>query len=147
MRGFPLFNLLIMLAVVLALTLPLGWISGARTTVEATAPPKADAAQIVGTNIGIRLAHPAEAASLWLGEKLVQEWKPAVDGQRLEARLELPMNESAMEFEVRLKWPENTPQTVAEISVEPDGMPARQTNLWARGHTEEVIHFNWKTTP
>ena len=101
---------------------------------------------MVTTSVSVRLVHPAQEVSLRKGEKLLHTWKPA-EGTELQASIPLPLEESTMEIEVSLIWPEGTPNTVAEIKLEPENLEARTANIWGQGSTSEILTFQWITPP
>lgn len=146
MRGFPLINLLFVLVLLAGMAAPLIVLS-----VEADGQPavvntsvKADVNKPV--SIHIRLVHPALEAGIYREDKLVHAWKLPDDGQELNASVELPYVAKSMEIEVRLKWPDGTPETVAEVTLEPENLPGKSQNIWGSGETSEVLNFSWNET-
>ena len=149
MRGFPLLNLLIALLFSGAVLWPLVHQSTAGTG-RSTAPapaPQNDAAPAATTSarISIRLVHLAATVRLIDGNAVLHEWKPSPQELQLEESVRIPMNEQRTEFTVQINWPAGTPDTVAELRVEPDGLAARLTNLWSSGGSvDEVVSLTWK---
>lgn len=71
MRGYPLVNLLLALAAVLALAIPLSSLSRDKETKAAEIVTSPISKDFVSTNVTVKLAHPAAAASLWADRKSV----------------------------------------------------------------------------
>jgi hypothetical protein len=43
-----------------------------------------------------------------------------------------------------VEWPEGTPDTVAEVTIEPDGLAAQTVNVWGTGgRAEEIVSVSW----
>ena len=129
MRGFPLINLLFVLALLAAMAAPLIVLS-----VEAEGKPpavvegiKPDGSRPV--SIQLRLVHPVLEAGIYRDDKLVHAWKLPEDGLDLRASVELPYVSKSMEIEVRLKWPVGTPETVAEVTLEPENLAGKSQNV------------------
>ena len=143
MRGFPLINLLFVLVLLAGMATPLILLS-----VDADGKPAAPAESIKSdgsrpVSIKLRLAHPALEAGIYRDDKLVHAWKLPEDGLELNASVELPYVSKSMEIEVRLKWPEGTPETVAEVTLEPESLIGKSQNIWGSGETSEVLNFSW----
>ncbi len=150
MRGFPLINLLLVVALILLTSFPLVRLAQHEAGPQPAASQETRAAEsdasMVTTSVSVRLVHPAQEVSLRKGEKLLHTWKPA-EGTELQASIPLPLEESTMEIEVSLIWPEGTPNTVAEIKLEPENLEARTANIWGQGSTSEILTFQWITPP
>lgn len=142
MRGFPLVNFLLTLSVLVALAAPLVSLSR-----DAARPPLVRNLQPEGTQltqVSVRLAHAATEASLWRGQQMLHTWPLPQPSTEFEATVNLPHEGALTEFEIRLTWPAGTPQTLAEITVEPPGLASRSQNVWGTGHAAEVLTFTWK---
>jgi hypothetical protein len=147
MRGFPFFNLIICLFLCGGVLLPLVYRA---TTVPAAAIPTpapvatATHASRVPAHVSLHFVHAPVGARLKAGDKMLHEWKPGKPDTELEEDVTLPISEGRSEFTVQIEWPAGTPATVAELRVEPDGLPARTANIWGTGSADEVIALTWK---
>ena len=148
MRGFPLLNLLIALLLSGAVLLPLVY----RATRVAPAPAEVtgqpgespDKGGAVSSHVRLHCGHAPSSVRLRNGETLLHEWS-SPPGSILEETLALPFNDNRTEFTVQATWPAGTPETVIEITVEPDGKAARMANVWASGAAaDELVTLTWE---
>ena len=146
MRGFPLFNLLICLLLSGAMFLPLvlraTHIAPAAAAQAASLP--AEAVATMPVLVALKFVHPPQSLKLSAGGKVLTEWTNGSSELRWEQNAELPKG-PRLEFSLAVQWPENTPDTVAEVTVEPDGLAAKTQNLWSGGAAaDEVMTFTWE---
>ena len=146
MRGFPFLNLLLALLVSGAVVWPLVW----RSTQVPAAPAAAREAEIapapgrVASFVSLRFVHAPVRVVMKTGESVLHEW-PAPGGLLLEDTVSVPLSDDRTEFSLQIEWPAGTPDTVAELKVEPEGRESRSTNVWGReGKADELITLNWK---
>lgn len=143
MRGFPLLNLLAVLALLAGVLVPLLRLNTpARADSGPTSQASGGVLPTVPILISIRFASAPSRA------------KVRVEGQRLEltgsglerqARGEVVMHDGSLELDVEATWPEGIPGTMAEISVAPDGLDERKQNVWAQeGEVSEILRFDWR---
>ncbi len=148
MRGFPLLNLLI--ALLLSGTVLLPFVYKASRVVpipaEVAGPPgeSLDHEGRVSSHVRLRCGHAPSRVLLKHGETLLHEWgSPA--GTILEETLMLPLTDNRTEFTVQATWPAGTPETVIEITIEPEGKAARMVNVWASGPAaDELVTLSWE---
>jgi hypothetical protein len=76
------------------------------------------------------------------GIKLWTIVKP--EDQSVDRSMALPIEEGRVEVLVQVKWPEGTPETVCELTLEPDGLEAQTISLWGEELLEEIYSFHWK---
>jgi hypothetical protein len=147
MRGFPFFNLILCLLLGTAVLLPV--------VLRAThTPPRPALAEsgpdlvenTVNALVKVRFVHPPLTATLHPSGKPPLEWESR--GLLLfEETVKLPFDSQRTEFSLLIRWPEGTPDTLAEVTVEPESLPSRTQNLWSSGGTaDEVISFTWEGT-
>lgn len=144
MRGFPLVNLLVV-AVVLAVT---GWWPLRRAARVAPPAPQAVSssesdAETVPAWVSLRFAHVPERAEVRQSGEVVAECAGDWSGP-----VSLSVVEGVAELEVTAAWPEGTGDTVVEVRVEPDGLPARTENVWSDGpEAAGLVQFQWNPGP
>ena len=98
----------------------------------------------ISARVSIRLVHAARRIRLSAGGAVIHEWTPGVDDLLLEEPVTLPFSEDRSELPIEIEWPPGTPDSVAELRVEPDGLPARSINVWgSSGGADEVVAFSW----
>lgn len=157
MRGFPLLNLLLTLLVLAGAVYPaMRRVTGrlddppppAGETSSSSGESRTDSPEAAGTVpalLSLRLAHPAAEFEVKAGERTLWLEKAEPPSAERQATLELPWEENGVEFTLRVRWPEDTPDTVAEVSVAPDGLETLRQNVWSAGEAEveEVLRFTW----
>jgi hypothetical protein len=150
MRGFPLLNLLLCLALGLGCGGPLVW----RATRNPTPPPASNANQTAAPSgtitslVRIRCVHPPLTISLSSQGQTLHSWENPDGGLSFEDSFALPIEDLRTEFTIALRWPDDTPETMAEITIEPDSLATRTINVWASSpSTEEVVSTSWPSTP
>jgi len=149
MRGFPLLNFLLCLALGLGCCGPLVW----RAT-RVTTPPAAPAASQTTTStptltssVRIRCVHAPESITLSSAGQTLHTWSNPDHDLSFEDSINLPIENLRTEFTIAIRWPDDTPETMAEITIEPDGLAARTINVWATTTTtEEVVSTSWPST-
>jgi hypothetical protein len=63
-------------------------------------------------------------------------------------RATLPYHQGqTLELLIDVKWPTNTPRTVAEVTIEPDSLPSRMQTAWGEGELSEMLNFTWEPQP
>ncbi len=148
MRGFPLLNLILCLLLSGAVLLPMVYRSTREPGMVAHVPvPDAGpvlATPVVPARVMLRFVHAPVQVRLFAGETPLHEWKPAKPDTELEAEVNLPLSEGRSEFTVKIEWPAGTPNTMAELRVEPDGLATRTANIWGEGSADEVVALTWK---
>ena len=143
MRGFPLLNLLVCLGLAFAVVAPLV----RRMTVVAAPPPPAAAVDTSGSveaSVRFRCVHAPRSLAVTAAGRPLARWENAAGDLAFEERVALPWEARRTEFTVTASWPDGTPETVIEVTIEPDGLEARTTNLWSSGGTlEEIVGTTW----
>ena len=82
------------------------------------------------------------------GGVVLKEWPDAGGALLLEDTMKLPINEHRSEFTVEITWPAGTPKTNVVITLEPDGLAARQAVVWSSGDTaDELVALTWEGAP
>lgn len=150
MRGFPLLNFLLCLALGLGCCGPLVW----RATRVASPPAttrdtKADPASTptLTSPVRIRCVHPPESITLSAAGQTLHSWSNPDQNLTFEDSIALPIDNLRTEFTIAIRWPDHTPETMAEITIEPDGLTTRTINVWATNPTtEEVVSTSWPST-
>lgn len=147
MRGFPLLNLIAALLVSGLVILPLVH----RATRVAARPrpaaaPAPDATASVNAHFSLRFVHAPGSITLSAGDRPLATLRPSGPETLIfSGTLPLPLTENRTEIQVDIRWPEGTPDTVAELLIEPDGREARSANIWSSGPVAgELVTFSWK---
>jgi hypothetical protein len=156
MRGSPLAHLVIVFALLLLTAVPLirlsGPASGASPGASGVGTGNAESAEGGAANapsaatsvkVSLRFVHKPSAVALWADGKEAHRWDHPEQALEHEAKVLLPMPEHRLEFEVRAAWPQGTPPTMTEVTVEPDNLPTQVQNVWAEGSAEEFLTFSW----
>jgi hypothetical protein len=144
MRGFPLFNLIAVVAVLLLMLWPL-----LRVDRPVVVPETADVTVPVPAGIpvlvALRFVKEPSAVQVRLGEEVLTLRGSGLERQA-EARL-IPA-ERALELAVEAVWPAGTGSSVVEVRAAPDGLPEQQQNLWGEdGAVTDIIRFTWRAQP
>jgi hypothetical protein len=150
MRGFPLLNFLLCLALGLGCCGPLVW-RATRVASPAPAAPDTKAGTTstptLTSSVRIRCVHPPESIALTTAGQALHAWTNPDHGLSFEDSIALPIEDLRTEFTVAIRWPDTTPETMAEITIEPDGLAARTINVWSTTPTtEEVVSTSWPST-
>ena len=150
MRGFPFLNLLIALLLSGSVLLPLVY-RATRVVASPLEPAGPDVETQHGgeisSNIRLHFSHAPLNVHLKNGEVILHEWKsPGVrpPGETVM----LPFSDNCTEFTLQAAWPAGTPETVIEITVEPDGKAARFANVWSSGAAADaLVTLTWEGMP
>jgi hypothetical protein len=139
MRGFPLLNLILVLAACAGAIFP--WVQ--RTAHVAVAQPPvaaASTATTVGATVLLRFVHPPTSARLLNGNEIIHAWATSDLERELSTRLDLPVEEQRAELTLEVVWPQEIATTMVEVKVEADGVATWTTNAWSDGaRVEEVL--------
>ena len=153
MRGFPLLNLIIALLISGAVLLPLvnraTRITAANTPLNATQPvATAQQEETVTTHVSMRFVHAPARITVTAGGKALISHAAGTDSElAFEDTIPMPVteNRTRTELNVTITWPPGTPDSVAELKIEPEAMEARSANVWGSGAAaDEWITFSWK---
>jgi hypothetical protein len=142
MRGFPLINgALILIALVVAL-IPLVRLTSAQRAELPTTVPTPTPSQGIPVTISARYAHPpTQLVISHLGQEL---WSAASRSEIDEGvNLALPLPEEGIDLLVTAAWPNGTPNTALEITLEPESLREQSKVLWGEGQAEDVLTFQW----
>jgi hypothetical protein len=149
MKGNPLWELAWVVLLFALLLPPMLHVTRSRDRQPApipmtTPPTTARPAIKVPTWLTLRFAHPPQTFSVHQGE--IELWKGAADSPTttvFEEEIVLPVTQG-LELRVMVTWPENTPSTIAELTLEPDGFRAVSRSAWSGGHPlNAVFEFLW----
>lgn len=144
MRGFPLVNLILSLLVCGLVILPLVKRTSVVAAPTLSEPVQLPVGRIVPSLISLRFVHEPQLVQLIEAGNVLRTWSNASLGTEFTESLPLTINEGRSEFSIRITWPANTPDTMAELKVEPDSMPPWSGNVWSHGlEVEEVINIPW----
>ena len=144
MRGFPLLNLILSLLVCGLVILPLVRRTSVVAAPVSSGPVQPSLVRTVSSLISLRFVHKPQMVRLMEGRKVLHEWNDAPPGMELSESVPLTLSEGRSEFTVQIAWPADTPDTMAEIKVEPDSMPPWSGNVWSnRATVDEVLNIPW----
>ncbi len=93
--------------------------------------------------LNARFAHPPASFELLHLERPV--WKVDAAGGETEfyGQAELSLPEEGIDLWIEVTWPDGTPKSVVEFTLEPDAMPGRSVTLWGEEQMTEVATFLW----
>jgi hypothetical protein len=149
MRGFPLLNLILCALVSAAVLFPMvhrATVAVPRAAAAVSEAPVPAAGAGLRARVVLNFVHAPRSIAIKNGAAVLHSWKPETAVSRVEETMSLPVAEGHTEITVQIQWPAGTPRTVAEMIVEPDGLPARTVNVWSGegGEADEVVSFTWK---
>ena len=89
--------------------------------------------------ISVKTAHQPTSLTLSHLGKVV--WQ-ANSSQTFETRLVIPPE--GIDLVVHAVWPEGTPESAIEITLEPEALTEVSRVLWGEGDVEDVLTFVWE---
>lgn len=147
MKGRPLIQVLLFAVAWGLLALPLVRLTGAR-------PPAASAdreAEIPGGEhtsawISVDCTHRPLSLVLTMPDGRVLFDLDAVQAPGLSWEIEALLPDLLHHLELLLlaTWPSGTGHTVVRVTVEPDGLPARESNVWVLRGIDTALEFSWE---
>ncbi len=145
MQGNPLKELILVLVLV-ALLAPVIF----RLTTDRT-PAAPDDGPVVGvqpaeltpTTVRMQFAHPPHEVVLKYSEDTTLRIDISGRDSISETELQLDLSDQVVEMPVSVTWPERTPRTAVTITIEPEGMDAREVTFWGEGSLDEFIELSW----
>ncbi len=140
MRGFPLINAGIILLALAALMIPLVQLTSAPPAVQIEVDKRPEETSTPIT-LSVRWAHRPEKLSVHHLGKVLWRWSGEDDA---ECETSLPISSVGIDLLVTVEWPEGTPESAIELSVEPRALETQKGILWGEGATEEVLTFKWE---
>ncbi len=142
MRGRPLLEVFIFVLVWGALALPLWRLTAGGHAEVARQDEAAPALSGVHAWAELRFAHAPEMARLVTGTNVLWEGRAPV-ALRVGVDVQLPLNEGRIPVEISVSWPADVGQSVVELTLEPDGLPAQSRRLWGNGQAGDLWEFQW----
>ncbi len=141
MRGWPLREWLIVWVVGLLLAYPLVRLTSSVPSASrpAESAPDDDHAPVMAWG-ELRFSHAPERFALFYGDAEL-----ARGGGEARAEFESPLalDHGRASFRLDLVWPQDVADAYAEVSVEPEAMPARRAGVWGRGDTLAILEMSW----
>lgn len=145
MKGSPLHQLLIVVLFFGGLLLPMLTFSG-------KAPPAPEPVdhghahtqeeRLVTAWATLHFAHPPLHLHLHQGARDLWHLDPTGETE-FETELELGMSGDFAEIIAHVIWPANTPESVVELTLEPDGLEKRTRTAWGHKKLDTVLVFQW----
>ena len=143
MRGFPLINAAIILVALGVILVPLVKLTSAPPTVIADRPllqTETEDPNSVSVSLSFRSAHTPDSIKVsHLGKLLVNT--DSVD-DIIDVDLMIP--EEGVDLLVDVQWPNGTPETALELTLEPTARDSLAQVLWGEGQVEEILTFVWQ---
>ncbi len=147
MRGFPLIN-----AFVIALALGLILVPLVRLTSRSAAAPSgveapgdtgsASGPVAIPVSVSLRYTHLPESLTLTHLDEVL--WRAdTADALEDGSEILLRIPEEGVDLVADVVWPEETPLSAIEITLEPDALEERVAVLWGEGRTDDVLSFVW----
>jgi hypothetical protein len=147
MRGWPLIELLGLSGALALLTLPLhAFTLGRRPLPPSPAATTATAApdheERTPVRLSARFVHPPSRLRVCNGPEILWE-SAALSTTSASARCTLPLAIAAVDLRVEVEWPAGTPETVVELTLEPDGLDTLSRTAWGTGTVETILSYTW----
>ena len=147
MRGNPIFNLVLVLVCLGTFAATIASLTNtAPATIHDPAPHNTQKTTACAATL--KFAHPPLSTSIHhLGEPV---WEaPTGSATTFEIELELPADLATHGIDLQLTatWPPGTPETIAQLSLEPDSLETTTTSSWAAGELDEILTFTWPQQP
>lgn len=139
MRNWPVTDAFWVTLLGIALLWPMLRLSGGQSP-QVLPDDRSDAASIP-TFVTIRSAHPPQSLEIRHEGEVLYQAAPAEPF--IEADWELPVEATGLELAVRASWPPGTPETVVEVTLEPDGLDSRSASAWGAGELDSILQFPW----
>lgn len=90
----------------------------------------------------LHFAHPPLHVHLHQGARDLWHLDPTSETE-FETELELGMSGDFAEIIAHVTWPANTPESVVELTLEPDGLQERTRSEWGRTKLDTILAFQW----
>ncbi len=130
-----------MLALLLLAALPLWQLTRSHGAPAATGAPEMAANEPVKKLlVHLKFFHaPRSFRLLYLGKTL---WNPPANGaESFKTELGIPFPKEGVDLELKVLWPEGTPETAVRLDVQtPEGASLHKT-VWGRGTIDEILTF------
>ena len=144
MRGSPIFNALVVAALLFAALVPLWQLTIGYSNPSST--PRTDASAMIDATSSFvsgkatgklkSLSLKQGATTLWT----IQSAEDLETGEWIDIRLDGDL----LEIEISAQWIPGGGVHALEITVEPDGRPARSLTVWSEGDTtSELVSLTW----
>lgn len=144
MIGFPLRQLAVTAALFLGLLIPLAALSRRQPPAPVLAIDHVhdvERTQITAWAT-LHFAHPPLHVHLHQGDREIWHLDPT-DEKEFESEIVLGVGNGFAEIVAHVVWPAGTPESVIELTLEPDGMEARTISDWGHGKLDTVLMFEW----
>lgn len=144
MKGSPLRELMLVLAVAVLCIFPLHWLTRSplhRHGHSHSQMKLPQAGEGEAAWLEIRASHPPE--SLQIFQEGVLLWEGAGD-LNLEAEFELRISENRSRLDLVFRWPEEVEQAWTALSLEAGDRPLRSTGFWSAGEDRRSWHVEWE---
>lgn len=144
MRGFPLINTAVILLALGLILLPLAHLTSSKVEAPPSLPAESQPVEAaIPVTISARFAHaPTRLTLTHLGRVIWQADSSAAVAEGCELLLDIPRE--GIDLLVHVVWPENTPESALELSLEPTALAGRSQILWGEGEVEDVLTFTWQ---
>jgi hypothetical protein len=139
MRGWPLREWCLILLVGFLLAVPLVRLTRPQALATVAIAPDDSHAPVDAWG-QLRFSHAPERFALFLGDV---ELARGGGEARAEFDAPLALDHGAAAFRLELAWPAGAGEAYAELTVEPDGLPARTAGAWGRGLFNAVLEMSW----
>ena len=137
MRGSPLFRALMAFMVILALGFPL-WRLTYAVAENPDVIPFLQESSISEISMGLEFTTPpSEFKVLHLGKEI---WAETAPGPKSERKLMVPYPKDGVEFEMLIRWPEETLCAMRVRLIDPS-LEEHQQSVWGKGTVSEVVKF------
>jgi hypothetical protein len=144
MRGWPSIELVGLGIALALLVLPLHAFTLGRRPPGAAAPASipAPAPERTEARLAARFVHPPLRFRVACGPETLWDASPPPPSGTF-ILCHLPPIDGNIDLRVEVEWPDGTPETVLELTLEPDGWETRSKTLWGRGNVSSLLTYVW----
>ena len=145
MQGNPLRELILVLVLAALLVPVILRLTSDRAPAVADAGPVevAQPVELTPTTIRMQFAHAPKEVVVKHAEDSTLRFDVSGRDTSIGTELQMDLSDRALEMPVTVTWPEGTPRTAVTITIEPDGLDAREVTFWSEGELNEWIEVNW----
>lgn len=140
MRTWPLTEAVVVAVLALLLLVPLLRVTGRDIPNEAQTNEPASPNAAVPCWITVRSPHPLTSLQLaHEGTVLLKE----ANNTSFETSADLSIATTGIELAITATWAPGTPESVIEVTIEPDARDARISTVWGEETIDDILDFQW----
>ncbi len=147
MRGWPSIELAALACALALVVLPLHAFTFGRRpappgghSLPAHVHPDDGAFRVI--HASLRFAHPPQRFEVSVADQTVWSGRPG-GMTRVAGRFEASLPDGFLDLRLEVEWPENTPESAVELTLEPDEMETRSRTVWGTGRLDANPTYSW----